>query len=78
MCTIVFPEVAAKKLICSPSANTLASHWEVLSNYNLQIILLFIKNVPSGDVLGLTGYTQSSGPGELSPYDALSSYCPSA
>ena len=24
MCTIVFPEVAAKKLICSPSANTLA------------------------------------------------------
>ena len=23
MCTIVFPEVAAKKLICSPSANTL-------------------------------------------------------
>ena len=39
--------------------------WGVLWIWNLQIILSFIKNVPSGDVLGLAGYTQSSGTGEL-------------
>ena len=35
-------------------------------NWNLKIILSFFKNVPSGNVLGLAGYTQSSGHGELS------------
>ena len=39
--------------------------WGVLWICNLQIILSFIKNVPSGDVLGLAGYTQSSGTGDL-------------
>ena len=34
-------------------------------NWNLQIILSFIKNVPSRDELCLAGYTQSSVPGEL-------------
>jgi len=31
----------------------------------LQIILSFIKIVPSGDILGLAGYTHSFGTGEL-------------
>ena len=36
-----------------------------LWNWNLQIILSFIENVPSRDELCLAGYTQSSVPGEL-------------
>ena len=45
MCTIVFPEVAAKKLICSPSANTLgvASMSCFVENSRLDIALTFAE-----------------------------------
>ena len=50
-----------------PIAERLGCH---MQNFiNLQIISSCIKNFPSGDVLGLAGYTQSSGPGQLRLYD---------